>query len=533
MILLIDNYDSFTYNIYQYMIEDGFDVLVKRNDEISLKEIEELAPEKIVLSPGPGNPDSAGICLEVLEHFKTNIPILGICLGHQCIGQAFGGEIVRAGKIVHGKPSVIDHDGRGVFKEVSPHVSQIRYHSLVIRRETLPEELEITANSLDDNEIMGVRHKKYAIEGIQFHPESISSEEGRKILRNFLREDHSDVMKDAIRKVTEGESLTVTMAENVMECITSGKATPAQIGSILTALIFKGETVEELTGFARVMRRSADQVAKPKGRRVLDTCGTGGDKSGTFNISTAVALVTAGAGVTVAKHGNRSVTSKCGSADVLEDMGVPIDHNADKLAENLKNAGIAFLFAPVLHKAMKYAVPVRREIGIRTCFNILGPMTNPAHADYQLIGIFSPELTEKMAHVLMALGIERAMVVHGGDGLDEITLTDKTRISELKDGWVKTYDFDPRSLGFAFCDHKDLKGGDIHENKQIILNILKGERGPKRNIVVINAAAALMTAGKAGDMGEGVRLAEESIDSGMAMKKLEALIQSGKEKIHG
>lgn len=332
------------------------------------------------------------------------------------------------------------------------------------------------------------------------------------------------MIKEGISKVVKGESLTEAEMMAVMDEIMRGLATPAQIGAFLTALRLKGETVEEITGAAKVMRKKVLKV-KAQRERIVDTCGTGGDESHTFNISTAAAFVSAGAGVVIAKHGNRSVSSRCGSADVLMALGVNIEADAKKVEMCLKEIGVGFLFAPLFHKAMKYVAGARREIGIRTIFNILGPLTNPAGATCQVLGVYDRRLTEPLAHVLNRLGSHHALVVRGEDGLDEMTLTAETRVSELKDGKVRTYHISPEDLGFNRCLPSDLTGGDAETNARIIRDILKGKEGPQRDVVVLNAAAAIMVGGLARDLKEGIRLAEESIDSGRALEKLEDLIR--------
>ncbi|MGB8953381.1 MAG: bifunctional anthranilate synthase component II/anthranilate phosphoribosyltransferase [Candidatus Aminicenantales bacterium] len=524
MILLIDNFDSFTYNIFQFVRRLGHDVVVKRNNAVTLEDVHRWGPSQIIISPGPGRPESAGTAVEIVRHFKGKIPILGICLGHQCIGQAFGGEIVRAPELFHGKSSEIYHDGNGIFSGIKNPFRAIRYHSLVIKKASLPEELEISAWT-DEGDIMGIRHKMYSLEGVQFHPESIGTESGLDLLANFLSpRPNPSLIQSAIRKVYAGSDLDEGEAEKVMGEITSGRATAAQMASFLTALGVKGESVSELTGFARVMRRKAVQIAKPKGRIVVDTCGTGGDASGTFNISTCAAFIAAGAGVSVAKHGNRSVTSRCGSADLLEALGINITAPSEVMEKALEEIGIAFLFAPKLHLSMKHAVPVRTDMGIRTVFNILGPMANPAGAECQIIGVFSESIMEKMARALIRLGVSRAMVVHGCDGLDEITLTGPTKVVEVNDGWIKTYVLNPQDYGFSCCSLKDLKGGDLKANCEIVMSILEGKRGPQRDVAVINAAAAISISGKAGSFSEALRMAEESIDSGAALRKMDDLI---------
>ena len=335
------------------------------------------------------------------------------------------------------------------------------------------------------------------------------------------------MIKEAIGKVVQGEDLSRQEAEETMRCIMEGMATDAQIAGFITALRVKGETVEEITGFTKIMREKAGKVAI--GETVIDTCGTGGDKSNTFNISTAAALVAAGAGAIVAKHGNRSVSSKCGSADCLSALGIDIMVDPSVVEKSLQKAGIAFFFAPLWHKSMKYAIGPRREIGIRTVFNILGPLTNPAGAQCQLLGVYDGALTNPLANVLKNLGSTRAMVVHGLDGLDEITTTGKTRVSELKNGMVTDYELDPQDFGLSVVTKKDLRGGTVEENAELILDILKGKKGPARDIVLLNAGAALYIYGKAADLGEGIKLAAQSIDTGAAMGKLNLLRDCAKK----
>jgi len=340
---------------------------------------------------------------------------------------------------------------------------------------------------------------------------------------------------EAIRKVVEGKDLTRDEAFAVMDSIMSGQATDAQIAAFLTALRMKGETVEELVGFARVMREKVSLV-KTRHRvqaslsgtdreMLVDTCGTGGDATGTFNVSTATAFVVAGAGIPVAKHGNRSVSSLCGSADVVEALGVNLDLPPDRVGRCIDEVGIGFCYAPLLHKAMKYVMLARKEIRIRTVFNILGPLTNPAKAAAQIIGVYDGRLTEVMARVLSELGSVRAFVVHGADGLDEISNTGESLVAEVRDNKVRTYTVRPEDFGLPRCTLADLQGGSVADNAEIIRRILKGERGPRRDIVVLNAGAAIVAGGKAGELGEGLRLAAESIDSGAALQRLERLVE--------
>ncbi|MBW1892810.1 MAG: anthranilate phosphoribosyltransferase [Deltaproteobacteria bacterium] len=331
------------------------------------------------------------------------------------------------------------------------------------------------------------------------------------------------MFKEHLTKIIRQENLSEAEMAEIITDIFSGTITDAQIGAFLGALATKGETVEEVAGAARAMRKKAVRIQTPAST-VIDTCGTGGDSAGTFNISTTTAFVVAGCGITVAKHGNRSITSKCGSADLLEALGVKIDTDPEVTEEAVSEINIGFLFAPRYHGAMKYAANARKEIGVRSIFNMLGPLTNPAGANCQLIGVFAPELTEMFASALKLLGTKKALVVHGHEGLDEISVCAPTRISELKDGLVTTYDISPEQFFGKLADNKDILGGDPSENALITKNILKGEKGPKRDVVLINAAAALMAADRAENLEEGISLTKTSIDSGAALSKLEALI---------
>src|ERR1700735_684186 len=346
------------------------------------------------------------------------------------------------------------------------------------------------------------------------------------------------MIQDAIEKIVAGEDLALADAEGAMEQILCGGASDAQIAGLLTALRMKGETVDELVGFATAMRRHARPIfprAFSRAEEVLvDTCGTGGDQSGTFNVSTAAAFVVAGAGVRVAKHGNRSISSRCGSASVMEHFGVRIDLPPERIAAAIEQIGIGFLFAPAVHTATRHAMTARRELRMRTVFNLLGPLTNPAGASAQVVGVYAASLTDMMAQALGKLGVKRALVVHGADGLDEISLAGETFVSELRDGVVRNYTVTPEDFGMARAPLEAIAGGGAKQNAEIIHKVL-GHKvpgnsaphrglGPHRDIVMANAAAALVAAGRAADFSEGVRLATKSIDSGAAREKLDALV---------
>lgn len=358
---------------------------------------------------------------------------------------------------------------------------------------------------------------------------------------------------DALHRISSHrQSLSRREAREVMTEVLAGNCTDAQIAALLTALRMKGETVEEIVGFAEAIRAAATALpiateqngadalyVSGTGRDALaesslvDTSGTGGDACSTFNISTATAFVTAGAGVRVAKHGNRSISSNCGSADVMEALGVNIQLTPERAAQCLREIGICFLYAPDLHVAMKQVQKVRRELKLRTMFNLLGPLTNPAHASGQVVGVYALEMVEKVAEALSMLGLHRALVVHGLDGLDEITVTGPTRIAEARDGTVRTYEVDPEEFGMKRAALADIAGGDAAENAAIVREVLSGEKSPRRDVVLLNAAAALVAAGRVDHLGDGMPLAEKSIDSGAAAAKLDAMVSFSKAVVGG
>lgn len=328
------------------------------------------------------------------------------------------------------------------------------------------------------------------------------------------------MIKEAIIKLSDGKNLTREESSLTADTIMRGEATPSQIGALLIALRLKGETIEEITGFAEQMRAHSVHIS-PTTKDLVDTCGTGGDVSHTFNISTVAAVVASGAGVPIAKHGNRSVSSKCGSADLLEAFGVKIDLPPEKVSESIDRIGFGFMFAPNFHPAMKFAGPTRREIGVRTIFNILGPLTNPAGAKRQILGVFSEKLTETMAQVLLNLGAEHALIVHGMDGLDEISISDKTKVSELKDSKIKNYFIKPEDFGLKRVGRENIRVQNVEESKVAALDILElHHESPRMDVILLNAGAAIYVGGLAKDIKSGIKLAKEAIHSGAALRKL-------------
>lgn len=539
MILMIDNYDSFTYNLYQFIGELSSDIKVVRNDCITIKEIEKLSPQAIIISPGPGYPKDAGISVEIIKRFSGKLPILGICLGHQAICEAFCGKIIRADELMHGKSSLIKiSDSSAIFKELPETIEAARYHSLIAEHASLPDCLTVTAYD-SSGQIMAVEHKEHKTFGLQFHPESILTPHGKIIIRNFLYtinnielnkenipepEMPKTLLKPFIAKAADGINLTCNEAMQAMNIIMNGEATDAQIAGFLTALRIKGETVDEITGFAKIMREKAKTVEGC--RDAVDIVGTGGDLANTFNISTTSSFVIAGCGAKVAKHGNRSVSSKSGAADVLESLGVKISSSPEQAKNMIDNICISFLFAQNYHGSMRYVGPARRELGIRTVFNILGPLANPANTDYILLGVYDRSLLELMAGVLINLGIKRAMLIYGNDKLDEISISDTTSVCEIMNGKISSYEINPEDYGMKLADKNEIVGGTSEENAKITLGILKGKiKGAKRDIVLLNAGCALYIAGKADNISEGINLAKASIDGGWAYLKLQQLIE--------
>ena len=556
MILLIDNYDSFSYNLYQYLGELADEIKVIRNDAMTVDEVAALAPSHIILSPGPGRPEDAGIIIETVQKLGGKIPILGVCLGHQAICAAYGAAVVHAKTLMHGKQSAVRVAPDSLlFAGLPGEIKVARYHSLAADADTLPDCLCVTAVA-DDGEVMAVQHKEYPVFGVQFHPESILTPDGKQMLRNFLygrqtiktapiiqpkaaaapqkpaapestmNTEEPKMIAEAIKKIVDKKDLTYAEAYAVMNEIMNGETSQIQNAAFLAALSTKSakaETIDEITGCAAAMREHALHVEH--NYDVVEIVGTGGDNANSFNISTTAALVTAAGGAKVAKHGNRAASSKCGTADCLEALGVNIRQEPEKAKALLGEVGMCFLFAQLYHTSMKYVGAIRRELGVRTVFNILGPLTNPANAKRAIIGVYDSSLVSPVAEVLQRLGVKRGMVVYGLDRLDEISVCAETLVCEFDVEQAKTYTITPEDFGFERADHSDLLGGDPDENAAITRSILSGkEQGAKRSAVLLNAGAALYIADKAPSLAEGIKLAAELIDSGKAEAKLDEFI---------
>lgn len=527
MILLLDNYDSFTYNVYQSLSKLTSDeIKVVRSKEVSLQEIIEMNPGKLIVSPGPGRPENAGISVEAIKYFAGKIPILGICLGHQAIGYAFGAKIINAKFIKHGIAEEINLDGKGLFRLMNKKEVFTRYHSLVIDESTLPEDFEVSARA-EDGDIMGIRHKKYCIEGVQFHPESIASPKTKEFFTAFLNY-HLEPFnaKEVLTNLIEGKSISRQTAEMFMNELTEGCMDQNMTAAILTALAAKKATPEEMAGCAGAL--IAKKTPLPLDTTELtDIVGTGGDSKGSFNISSMSALCAAACGLPIAKHGNRAVSSKSGSADFYEALGIKITNTPEKTADIIKKTNFGFLFAQVYHPAMRFAAPVRKALGVKTIMNLIGPLSNPAGAKYQMLGVYSPELLKPVAKAAKLLGAKRVMVIVSDDGFDEISPVVPTKVFEIdENNQEKEYTINPAEFGLSGCSDDELIGGTGQENAQMALELLAGKgRRTLKAAVALNGGAALYIGGKAKSIKEGSIKIIKALNSGAAAKILKEIVQ--------
>lgn len=529
MILLLDHYDSFTYNLYQAMSELGKTVRVVRYDEISIAAIEAMEPEAIVLSPGPGSPYDKTQSLEIVRALYHRYPMLGVCLGHQIIAAAFGATITTAPTIMHGKASLIQHDGTGPFGAFDKAMLAMRYHSLVVVESSLHDKLKVNAHALDDGAVMGIAHTQYPIYGVQFHPESIGTPEGKQLLAQFFRTyRQTTTLREQLLRLSIGENLTAEAMHAVMDTILQGEASESEIAALLMALKMKGETAEEITALVKALTAQALPIETTG--IVMDNCGTGGDGSQSFNVSTTSAFVIAGAGVKIAKNGNRSVSSQTGSADVLEHLGIPLDLTAQETSQLLATEGIAFMFAPHIHPKLKHIMKVRRDLKIPTIFNIIGPLTNPIPLQAQIMGVYRKDMLPLLADVLQRLGRKRAIVIHGAGAVDEASLAGTNELILLADGVQTAMTLNPKDYGLQVAPLEAIKGGEAIENAEILLRVLQGERGPRRDTVLLNSALAMLAYGNVDTIEQGIALARKSIDSGQALAKLQAIQQFAKQR---
>ena len=534
LILLIDNYDSFVFNVEQYLRElTDEEVRCVRNDKITLDEIRRLNPSKIVLSPGPKHPQDSGICLEIL---KSDIaaPILGICLGHQAIGLVHGAKIKRLEKPYHGKTSLIKVSRKEpLFTGLPDEFEVMRYHSLYV--DELPSNLEASAVS-EDGVVMALSVKDRPIFGIQFHPESYFTQYGKKIIENFInyeaapaaevaKEPKIHPLKPFLIKLQENERLDDRDFEQICEIIASKEYEITQLAALLVLISEKSLYPQSLASLAKNILKYSQTYRDPS--PMIDLCGTGGDGFKTINISTTVAFILASLGVKVAKHGNKAVSSKSGSSDVLEILGVHSSNSLLRQRELLNDKNLAFFHAPFFHPLVGEVREVRQRLGIRTVFNVLGPLLNPNLAlKNQLVGVYHKPVLRLYAETLQLLGRERALVVRGEDGLDEISLCDETRVVELRGGQISEYSITPEQFGFRRAFHSEIEGGTPEQNAEILKQILKGEiSGPKFDVVVLNAMFALYAAGVADSPAQAKELILDAIKSGKVYRYFEDYVR--------
>ena len=537
MILLIDNYDSFVFNVEQYLRElTDEEVRCVRNDKITLDEIRRLNPSKIVLSPGPKHPQDSGICLEILKSDIT-APILGICLGHQAIGLVYGAKIKRLERPYHGKTSLIKVSRKEpLFTGLPDEFEVMRYHSLYV--DELPSNLQATAMS-EDGIVMALSAKDRPIFGIQFHPESYFTQYGKKIIENFInyeaapaaevakepKEPKIRPLKPFLIKLQENERLDDRDFEQICEIIASKEYEITQLAALLVLISEKSLYPQSLASLAKNILKYSQTYRDPS--PMIDLCGTGGDGFKTINISTTVAFILASLGVKVAKHGNKAVSSKSGSSDVLEILGVHSSNSLLWQRELLNDKNLAFFHAPFFHPLVGEVREVRQRLGIRTVFNILGPLLNPNLAlKNQLVGVYHKPVLRLYAETLQLLGRERALVVRGEDGLDEISLCDETRVVELRGGQISEYSITPEQFGFRRAFHSEIEGGTPEQNAEILKQILKGEiSGPKFDVVVLNAMFALYAAGVADSPAQAKELILDAIKSSKVYRYFEDYVR--------
>lgn len=514
MFLFIDNYDSFTFNLVQTFLQLGRKPAVMKNDDPALPGMAERSDLAMVcIGPGPGRPEKAGLCLEFLAALPHAVPVLGVCLGHQILGYAAGTRIAVGPRIMHGKQSPVTHVGAGLFHGIASPMTAGRYHSLVVHAEDAPDRLEVTAFSTapdGSREVMAFRYKDRPWAGVQFHPESVLTPEGRRLLANFpsglfgrpapannvapfrAPDKHVAVqMSTVIETLAKGEDLTANTAAAVFSRLMDGKLSASQSGALLLGLRAKGETPEEMSEAALAILARAVPVP-PVGDDCIDIVGTGGDNKSSFNCSTATSLTLAGMGHKVLKHGNRSVSSRSGSADVLEQIGLPLDTPPEAVARTLHDEGFVFLFAPRYHPAFQHVMPVRRELGVRTLFNILGPLVNPARPPRHFLGVADPAQLSLVAATLARISHGSGAVVCGAGGYDELTTMGEAKLMFVADGVTRPGRLNPAEYGFNPCAERDLAVEGPEHAAAVMRGLLAGE-GPEamREMLILNLAFAL------------------------------------------
>lgn len=526
MFLLIDNYDSFTYNLVQAFHKLGKDPVVLKNDDPALLDLaKDPQLEMVCISPGSGHPAKAGLGLEFLKRLDPSVPVLGVCLGHQLLGLFGGGKIAIAPSINHGKQSEIVHDGTGIFEGLPNPLTVGRYHSLVVVPESAEEAPFRVTSRGPEGEVMSIAYMDRPWIGIQFHPESVLTPDGLKLLANFpekikIRPQKTPINK-ILEKLAEKEDLSAQMAADAFSALMDGELSESQAGALLMGLRMKGESALEL---AHAVHAALARSVRVHGlsEECLDIVGTGGDGRNSFNCSTAAAFVMAGLGYKIVKHGNRAVSSTCGAADALEGIGIELDPNPVSVLKMLDKTGFAFLFAPHFHPSFKNIGPIRKQLGIRTLFNILGPMINPARPSHLLMGVARQELVPLIAETLAQSPIQNAAVLSGAGGYDEMTAMGSAEIAFVRGDKISWKIFDPAEYGIPSCSPEELAVGSKEEAVAALKKILRGEGSPAMmNMVALNVAVALCLIHEGLSFREALERGLDAVYSGIGQKVLE------------
>lgn len=537
-ILFLDNIDSFTYNLVDQLRNNKHHVTIYRNTipaEVIIEKLSQMQDPILFLSPGPGAPSQAGCMPELLTRLKGKLPIIGICLGHQAIVESYGGTIVPAGDILHGKASLIEHDGQEMFHALPSPLPVARYHSL--KGENIPKAL--TVNAMFNTIVMAVRHDEDRVCGFQFHPESILTIQGVKLLEQTIDwalnknaqsekrsqavsvNNHEYNVKPILDKLYQGQTLSQDESKQFFNSVIQGKIEPTILAAAIISMKVRGEKPQEIAGAASAFLENADSFNSPS-YDFTDIVGTGGDGANSINISTASAFVAASLGYKVAKHGNRGVSSKSGSSDVLSALGIKLNMSADSSRKALDELGVCFLFAQQYHSGFRHAAPVRQQLKTRTIFNVLGPLINPSRPKQILLGVYHRDLIKPMAETLNMLNYTHAYVVHGS-GLDEVAIHGETHVAEVKEGEIRYFSVTPEDFGLPTFTLKDIEGGTPEVNRDLLTAILKGEGKPAHEAAIAVNVAMLMSLFGQSDLKHNAKKAIDMMRSGKPYRLLQQL----------
>ncbi|MDK2865789.1 MAG: anthranilate phosphoribosyltransferase [Clostridiales bacterium] len=529
MYLLIDNYDSFTYNLSDMLRRLKCEVEIRYNDQVDVEDIEAENYEAIIISPGPSHPKNAGNIIKIIQNFYNKMPILGICLGHQAIGAAMAMEVNRCPKIMHGKVDRIQHTDDQIFEGIPDAFEAVRYHSLVIDHNASSDVLKPIAHASSDSEIMAIRHIDYPVYGFQFHPESYETKVGEQLMTNFIKitERHNSEKHIDASSHLKAMSEATLLADDVLNF----RMPKATIIKYLETMRDRGETTAEIAGFAKAMKANALKLSGHY-QQIGDTCGTGGDCLHTYNISTGCAFVLAAAGIPIAKHGNRSVSSLCGSADVLEALGANIALTPNQANDVLSDAGIVFLFAQKFHPKMKDIMPIRKAITGPTVFNIVGPLSNPAPLTHQVIGVYREDLMAPMLESMKDLGVNGCATIHGYGGMDELSLAGENKVMIYRDGKIQKMMLDPKLYGFPVIDNEAIRGGDAKHNAAALKAAFQGQHDALEVVIALNAGFALYVFENVETLEAGFEKALNLIHTGAALSTMNRYITASQAVAH-